>query len=201
MRHHSLILPALLLLGIAAAQETLYAPAPPAGSAFVRVANADAATAVTLDGKATFRPGAQAVSAYVVVPQGAHTFRAGSATLRVNVAGGQYQTLVLQGGKLRALDAELPGTVTRARLTLYNFSDAPASLMTADGRTRLLTDVPAGSVKSLSVNAVSAALGVFAADKPVQTFPTEALRAGASYSAFVFGAHADRTAVFVTPGK
>lgn len=196
-----LILSALLSLPSAAAQETLYAPAPPAGSAFVRVANADAAASVTLDGRAALTAPAQGVSAYLVVPQGPHTFRTGSATLKLNVVGGTYQTMVLQGGKWRALPAEQPGSVTRARLTLYNLSDAPASLLTADGRTRLLPDLGPGAVKSLSVNAVSAALGVFAGGSPIQTFPTEALRAGASYSAFVFGRGGSRTAVLVTPGR
>lgn len=192
---------ALLSVSAAVAQETLYAPAPPAGSAFVRIANADAATTVTLNGRATFRPGAQAVSPYVTVPQGTHTVRTGASTLKLNVVGGTYHTLVLQGGTLRALEPEQPGGVTRARLTLYNLSATPASLMTADGRTRLLADVPAGTSKSMSVNAVSAALGVFAGEKAIQTFPTEALRAGASYSAFVFGSGVARRAVFVIPGR
>ncbi len=191
---------ALLLLTTARAQETLYAPAPPAGSAFVRVVTVDGGRAVTLDGRA-FLGAAQArtVSAYQIVPQGPHALRAGTSTLKLNVQGGAYHTLILRGGQLSALEAEQPAGLTKARLSLYNLSDAPATLATADGRTPLLTSVPAGSTKSLSVNAVSAALGVFDGARVIQTFPAEALRAGASYSAFVFGRGAARTAVWVQP--
>ncbi|GAA0502235.1 alginate O-acetyltransferase AlgF [Deinococcus depolymerans] len=193
---------ALLLLCAAHAQEALYAPAPPAGSAFVRVVTVDGGRTVTLDGRPFLSAAkSRTVSPYQIVPQGPHTLRAGSTTLNLNVQGGAYHTLVLRGGKLSALGAEQPGGVTRARLTLYNLSDAPASLMTADGHTRLLPDVPAGAMKSMNVNAVSAALGVFAGSAPLQTFPTEALRAGASYSAFVFGTGPARTTVFITPGR
>jgi len=192
----------LLLTGLsfAGAQETLYAPAPPAGSAFVRVVTVDVGRDVTLDGR-PFTPAAKApaVSAYRVVPQGAHALRAGSSTLTLNVQGGAYQTVVLRGGHLTALEAEAPAGLTRARLTLYNLSDAPATLSTADGRTALLGDVAPGAQRSLSVNAVSAALGVFGNGKAVATFPAEALHAGASYSAFVFGHGPGRSALWVQP--
>ncbi len=190
----------LLLLGAAHAQEALYAPAPPAGSAFVRVVTVDGGRAVTLDGRPFLSAAAaRTVSSYQIVAQGAHTLRAGTATLTLNVQGGAYHTLVLRGGTLGALEAEQPAGLTKARLTLYNFSDAPATLSTADGRTPLIRDVAPGSVRALSVNAVSAALGVFGSGRALNTFPAEALRAGASYSAFVFGRGAARTAIWVQP--
>lgn len=193
-------LPILLLLSGAYAQETLYAPAPPAGSAFVRVVTVDAGRALTLDGRPFLGAAkARTVSAYQIVPQGPHTLRAGGASLTLNVQGGAYHTLALRGGVLSTLEVEPPAGLTKARLTLYNLSDAPATLATADGATPLLPGVPAGRQKSLSVNAVSAALGVFDGTRPITTFPAEALRAGASYSAFVFGRGAARTAVWVQP--
>ncbi|GGR58764.1 hypothetical protein GCM10008959_20610 [Deinococcus seoulensis] len=183
----------------AAAQEALYAPAPPAGSAFIRVASVDASAPITLDGRAfSGKQAARTVSAYTVVKQGEHTLKLGASTLKLNVQGGTYVTLVAQGGRLRALPSEQPGGVTKARVTLYNLSDAPASLTTADGGTRLLDGVAPGTQKSLSVNAVTAALAVTDGTRVLQTFPAEALKAGASYSAFVFGSGA-RSAVWVAP--
>ncbi|MGM9320604.1 alginate O-acetyltransferase AlgF [Deinococcus aquaticus] len=190
-----------LSASLAAAQEALYAPAPPAGSAFIRVASVNASAPITLDGRAlSGKQVARTVSPYTVVKQGEHTVKLGASTLKLNVTGGTYVTLVAQSGKLRALPAEQPGGVTKARVTLYNLSDAPASLTTADGGTRLLDGVAPGTQKSLSVNAVTAALGVMGdGNRVLQAFPTEALKAGASYSAFVFGSGGARTAAWVAP--
>lgn len=200
MNRTLIILTALTLTATpAAAQEALYAPAPPAGSAFLRVVSVDASGPITLDGRAfSGQQPARTVSAYAVVKQGEHTLKLGASSLKLNVQGGTYVTLVAQGGRLRALPSEQPGGVTKARVTLYNLSAAPASLTTADGSTRLLESVAPGTQKSLSVNAVTAALGVTDGNRVIQAFPAEALKAGASYSAFVFGT-GTRTAVWVAP--
>ena len=85
-------------LFVSAQEEGLYAPAPPADAAFVRVLNAAESDVTSSLGGTSF--GALihgAVSPYRVVPQGAAELSAGNVTETLELAAGRFYTVVLDG--------------------------------------------------------------------------------------------------------
>ncbi|MCB9759859.1 MAG: alginate O-acetyltransferase AlgF [Alphaproteobacteria bacterium] len=184
---------ALLLATSALAADGLYAPAPPPGSAFVRVVNAtDAPTkGVAVAGKplGALEPGA--CSPYVVVPEGARSAALGGGLkASVEVHGGAFYTIgVLPGPQQLVLEDATNPNLARARVTLYNLSGAPSvDLKLADGAQTVVAGVAPGETGHRVVNPVSADLAVFAGDAPVETFTGLHLERGAAYSVFVTGA-------------
>ncbi len=176
----------LLLLSAASAQdEGLYAPAPPADAAFVRVLNAGAGELTPTLGETAFEAlAAGTVSPYRVVLQGSAELSAGDVTSALEVEAGRFYTVLLTD---KATLLEDPALQNRAQalLLLYNVSAEPVSLKTADGATDVIPDVAPGEVGSIEVNAISVAFGAFAEDAALSTFDEVQLERGAAYSAFV----------------
>ena len=196
------LLPVLLLGASAHAQETLYQAAPPANAAFVRVVNAldGAPVTVTLAGQG-FEDAlaARQVSAYHVVPQGAPLLALPGlhASQVLNVAAGHFYTVALGGTRARPLlsvlgeaQSQSSQGVTQARLSLYNLSSVPASLLTADGKVTLVQALPALGARSLNVNPVNVQLRVEQGGQTLTTLPAARLQARASYGVFVFASGA-----------
>lgn len=185
----------LLLVSAAAAQdEGLYAPAPPADAAFVRVLNAGAgAVTPTLGGTAFEALAAGTVSSYRVVLQGSTELAAGDVTGALEVEAGRFYTVLLTDEAALLEDPALQNRA-QALLLLYNVSGAPVSLKTADGATDVISEVAPGEVGSIEVNAISVAFGAFSGDAALSTFDEVQLGRGAAYSTFVLP---DDTAVFV----
>ncbi len=178
-----------------AQEEGLYAPAPPDDAAFVRVLNASAGGETTSSlGNTDFESLAYgAVSPYRVVTQGAAALSAGSVSETVEVAAGRFYTVVL-GDAVTLIEDPTLENRAQALLTLYNTSEKPVNLKTADGATAVIPDVPSGEVGSIAVNPVSAAFGAFEGETVVTAFDEVQLGRGAVYSTFVLP---DDTAVFV----
>lgn len=173
---------ALLLLSavsMAAAQEGLYDPAPPANSAFVRVVGAPSATL----GTKTVTAEKGGASTYVVVPQGTFTVKVGPLTRRLVVAAGKFYTLVPQGPRLLLLDDQPFDNRAKALLTVYNLSKTPlVDLKTADGKTAVITGVKPGASGSRAVNGITVDLAAFAGDKALASLRDVRLERGKAYA-------------------
>ena len=184
----------LLLVSVAAAQdEGLYAPAPPADAAFVRVLNAGAGELTPTLGETAFGAlDAGTVSPYRVVLQGSAELAAGDVTSTLEVEAGRFYTVLLTDEATLLEDPALQNRA-QALLLLYNVSAEPVSLKTADGATDVIPEVAPGAVGSIEVNAISVAFGAFAEDAALSTFDEVQLERGAAYSTFVLP---DDTAIF-----
>ena len=184
-----------LVLGWATAQdEGLYAPAPPADAAFVRVLSTRADDVAPALGETSFGTLSYgSVSPYRVVLQGAADLSAGSVTDTLKLQAGRFYTVIV--GDAASL-IEDPTLENRAQtlLLLYNTSAKPVNLKTADGSTDVIPDVAPGEVGSIPVNPISVAFGAFSGSTALTTFDTVQLERSAAYSTFVLP---DDTAVFV----
>ncbi len=177
-----------------AQEEGLYAPAPPADAAFVRVLNVQDGEVSPALGETAFDALSYgAVSPYRVVLQGAANLVAGTVTDALELQAGRFYTVIV--GEDAAL-IEDPTLENRAQtlLLLYNVSAKPVNLKTADGSTEVIPDVAPGEVGSIPVNPISVAFGAFAGDTAVAAFDEVQLERSAAYSTFVLP---DNTAVFV----
>jgi alginate O-acetyltransferase complex protein AlgF len=190
-----ILLAATLWLGtsLAGAQdEGLYAPAPPADAAFVRVLHTVPETdALDSDvGGTTFETLLYGdVSVYRVVAQGEATVRAGEFGALGELGAlpfeaGHFYTVVL-GEDATLFEDPVLENRAQTLLVLYNLSADPASLKTADGETDVITGVAPGELGSVPVNPISVAFGVFAGDTEVATFDEVQLERSAAYSSFV----------------
>lgn len=178
----------------ALAQEGLYDPAPPPGSAFVRLANGTAAPLTGgLGAKTTSAPKA-GVSPYLVAPQGNLTVKVGGVSQQLKVAAGQFYTVLWSGKALKALTDQTADNRAKALLTVYNLGPAPADLKTADGRTAVIAATAPGRSASRAVNGVRADLAVFRGGKALSTFKGVQLARGAAYAVVVTPAGATLSA-------
>lgn len=176
-----------------AQEEGLYAPAPPADAAFVRILNAGAAELSPTLGSTTFGGLPQStVSPYRVVSQGTAELSAGSVTEALELSAGRFYTVLLTDGAALIEDPTLQNRA-QALLVLYNLSTEPVNLKTADGSTGVIPEVAPGEVGSIEVNPISVAFGAFSGDSALQGFDTVQLERGAAYSTFVLP---EGTAVF-----
>lgn len=183
-----------LSTSLAGAQdEGLYAPAPPADAAFVRVLHTVPETeALDSDiGGTTFETLSYGdVSVYRVVMQGEATVRAGESGLLSEVGepltfeAGHFYTVVLGDDATLFQDPVLENRA-QTLLVLYNLSADAASLKTADGETDVIAEVAPGEVGSIPVNPISVAFGAFAGDTALTTFDEVQLERSAAYSTFV----------------
>lgn len=177
-----------LASGSAQAVEELYAPAPPAGSAFVRFINGTSSSApLTLAGRAVGTLGAQEVSAYFVAAEGSRTATAGKLRLELALTAGNFYTVVQLGERLQLLQDVANPHLAKAQVTLYNLSSLPSvALKTANGAAVLVEKVAPMTQGQRAVNALTVDLAVFGEAGALQTFKGVSLAQGASYSAVVF---------------
>ncbi len=168
-----------------AQDQGLYAPAPPADAAFVRVLNAAASPVSPTVGTLTFEPlDYGGVSAYEVVSQGEQPVSAGELSADVSLEAGYFYTLVM-GDTVQTLQDPALSNRAKTLLVLYNLSGEPVNLQTADGSTAVIPDVTSGELGSIEVNPISVAFGAFSGDAALQAFDEVALERGAAYSTFV----------------
>lgn len=175
----------LLSAVFAQGEGQLYAPAPPADAAFVRILNASDAEGNFVLGDKDFGAVAAASSSpYQVITQGSATL-SGDATGTYDVAAGKFYTIVAASGKGTLI--EDPQLTNRAQtlILLYNASNAPVNLKTADGATAVIPDVAPNEVGSVEVNPIAVAFAVFKGTEAVQAFDEVQLSRSAAYSAFV----------------
>ena len=171
----------LALCATSSAQQ-LYAPAPPANSAFVRVIGAPAATLEMQSVTAA----KDAASAYVVIPQGSLTARVGTVSQKFTVVAGKFYSVVLLGGKLSLLTDQAADNKAKALLTVYNLSSTAAlDLKTADGKLSVVSGVKPGESGSRAVNGITVDLAAFSGTKTLDTLKGVKLERGNAYAVVV----------------
>ena len=192
---------ALLLAMLAwpvAAQQVLYEPLPPAGSAYLRIVNATAEPLAIRPGATLGTEPAQRVSPYTVqeavadrpveLALTAVTAR-GEANLRLEA--GSFNTLIVvaDGTTLRALPVvdQTQFNQTRARLTFYNATPgcAAAGLALDPEGQSVFADVAPGAARMRSVNPVSAQVRVACGATRGAPFPLGTMEAGGKYSVWI----------------
>ena len=189
------ILPLGMLLSTGAAhagEDALYDPMPPLGSAFVRAVDCrKAAAAIDVRVGATSFGKLQPAEAgpYRVVAPGAlkATFGA-TGTADVVVEPGSFYTLVVRDGTAPTpfLVDKPNSNLSRAQITLYNLTDAPAvSLKLADGSAAVVEAVAPGQQAGRLVNAVTVDLGLWIGAQAGQVLPGRELQRGGAYSVLV----------------
>lgn len=167
-----------MLSGPAFAQAGLYAPAPPADSAFVRIIGASSASLNTKNVAA--KKGA--ASAYVVIPQGSVTIKVGSNLQKFDVKAGGFYSVVDMGGKLTLLTDQAANNRAKALLTVYNLGKGSIDLKTADGKTSVVAAVSPGHSGSRAVNGITVDLAAFAGSKALGIIKGVKLERGSAYA-------------------
>ena len=186
------LLSAGLAPGAAAAADDLYAAAPPAGSAFVRLVNAQpgsAALDASIGGKSAGKVAFGEASAYVVVPQGDREADfAGKGKQGFAVAAGGFYTVALTPGGVVVVNDGTNTNLAKALVSLYNFSGKPTlDLKTADGATTVVAGVAGGTAGSRAVNPLTVGFVATSGADVLYTQPQVTLDRGAAYSLIVMG--------------
>ena len=185
----------------AIAADDLYAAAPPAGSAFVRVVHAKpgaASLTASIGGKSAGSIGFGQASAYVVVPQGAREAALGGETTPMTVAAGGFYTVALTPQGMVVVTDGTNSNLAKALISVYNFSGKPTlDLKTPDGAQTVVAGVAGGASGSRAVNPLTTGLLVTSGAETVWTQPPVTLDRGAAYSLIVLGPSTKPTATWV----
>lgn len=175
----------------------LYAPRPPAGSAFVRVVNpsADTVKVQVSNGSEQAIGPAQPASNYTVVTrdQSFTVSLNGKPMGQLKVAPDSFNTLVQHNGEFQILDDSNGNEdALKAELRFYNLaSDCPkGSLNVADGGPVLFADVAPNATVARGINPVSASLSAGCGNATSEKLPLPALKPGDYYSLFLTGSAA-----------
>jgi len=177
----------------------LYDPEPPANSAYVRVIHVSREGAVDLlvDGKPRVRnlAGGEA-SDYLVIPAGKHTLAlhlagksAASVSTTMDVDSGRAITVAFTAlradAKLLVFEDKANSNMLKAVLAVYHLDprSGPLDVLTADGKTRVFTNLVSGASSQLSVNPITIELiAAKTGDIAVQARATVAMASGGTYS-------------------
>ncbi len=177
----------VLLSAVAYAQDMdeLYGKAPKPGSAFVRLLNAtDVPASTTIVGLDFGKIASLDATPYVAVAKGSHPVLSGSSSLDVQTESDQWYTAFLSSGGIRVIQDTKEDNLAKALIRVYNFSDAPVDLKTADGAVTVVAGIaPEATMGSKAVNPVAAELALFADSQALGTFDGLSLAAGSTYSA------------------
>lgn len=190
----------------AMAQNQVYDPLPPPGSAYVRFVNAaDAALTLKPDFLAAQQLGlspAQRVTPFTAVEKVAGRalsldVQAGGRSVKAVLKAdpGSYVTVLIESDPAKGLVVvpvvdNTEFNQSRARLSFYNATSSCASASLAidpDGPV-VFPEVAAGTAKARSVNPVTAKIHAACGDAKTASIPLEGMEAGAMYSVWLMGA-------------
>ncbi|WP_083922318.1 alginate O-acetyltransferase AlgF [Deinococcus aquatilis] len=186
----------LMAMTTSAAQglDSLYAPAPPANSAFVRVLNATAVTVdATISNKVISVP-KFGVGDYLVIPRGniLVSSKKSSATFSINE--GKFYSAIWNGRAFKMITDVSHDNRAKALLIVYNMSSFPGlDLKTADGQLAIVTKIPAGESGSRAVNGITVDLAAFNGNKMLTNFKGVSLERGKAYSIVITDAGSSLT--------
>lgn len=173
--------------GASQADETegLYAPPPPADAAYVRLIDTShqvSQASITL-GAVSLAVGQDGVGAYSIIKQGQYDVALGKLKSTLNVEAGRYYTVVVSKEAVALVNDEASASGAKATLVFYNLStQAPLSLVTADGALTVVEGVAAGASGSRQVRAMAVELAVRAADQSMVKLAATELERGQIYS-------------------
>lgn len=196
------LLSSLCLAGFAQPAGTLYDPEPPADSAYLRVliAGQESRLDVDVDGKSRVKrllPGT--ASDYMVLEAGRHTLairNAGSnqdrITTTVDLEPGSATTVGFPSLKAGIQPIFFPdkknSNKLKALLVVYHLDSnlGQINISTADGKTKIFSDLNFGKSASIQVNPISIDLAVTSmGDGTVKGRPALAMTQGGVYSVFL----------------
>jgi hypothetical protein len=190
-----LILP---LFPAQAADNGLYAAAPPAGSAFVRFINADAAapSVTRIRGKTYKAAPLGEIGAYIPVPEGTALISLGDATAETQLKPGAHYSAVLAKDNLTVIEEPAYSDRLKTQIILINASDKPAvTLKTADGATGVIEAVPPGKVGARAVNPVKIGFSLYADSGKIDAIEPVLLERGSEYAVLVYNDASGKPAV------
>ncbi|BBH43653.1 alginate O-acetyltransferase AlgF [Pseudomonas sp. KU43P] len=171
----------------------LYAPRPPAGSAFVRVLHpADTAVQVQIGQNQPQQLGADRLASSYNVVKGSEPFTvriAGQTVGSLSVAPDSYQSLVFKDGKLLVLDdSAASDDALKAELRFYNLaSDCTAGQLQVEGGPVLFADVKPNASQARAINPVSASLTAGCGASQARALALPQLQPGDHYALFLTG--------------
>lgn len=187
------------------ADEGLYDPVAPEGSAFVRFFNAIEGESVKpeANGKAYAALGFGESSSYVVVPQGDAQFVFGGAAGTEQIVSGEFYTVVRRGsGQLLVLKDEPNTNKAKALLTLYNFSGHEGlTLKTEDGKIAIIESVALDSESARKINPVSLGFSLYEGDKSLLTLEGQPLERGMAYGLFALSKESGEVVLVRVEGR
>ena len=180
----------------------LYDPEPPADSAYVRVllASRDRAVDIVVDGRLRIKAlGTGQPSDYMVLPAGKHSIavhHAGKpvaqASTTLDVVRGRALTVAFTNLGAKAVpivfEDKANSNKLKALLAVYHLDATLGALdvLTADGNTKVFTDLVYGTSKAILVNPISVDLiAARAGDKAAQANAAVAMAQGGTYSVLV----------------
>jgi alginate O-acetyltransferase complex protein AlgF len=185
----------LIPVSAMAGEEALYAPVPPADSAFVRTVNltGDATASIQLDGSSLPAGAQPLVSDYAVIKQGDHSLSAGAQKSPVTIEAKQYYTIVVAAdGKTNVLKDALIEDPSKAMLYFYNLSDkSSVSLFAPSHKATVFENIAVGASTSRAINAVAIGLVVKAGDSEIGTTGDVDLKRQVGTSVFLTGKDGD----------
>lgn len=180
----------LALPSLSFAQDALYDPDPPEGSAFVRVVNGTAAATKAQLGDRDFgEVAAHGATKYRVVAKGSRALKGGSEATYELQEGGFYTVLLQADGTPNLLEDPVLSSRAKALVVFYNVDGGGAfDLKTADGKVPLITGVEAPGLGSREVNGIKVDLAGFSGETKSPSVDGIQLERGNAYSFFLFRA-------------
>ena len=184
-----------------AGEEDLYAPVPPADSAFVRTVNmsGDDKTVIRVDGSA-FPAGDHAlVSNYAVIKQGEHALSVSDKKQSITIEAKQYYTIfIFKDSTAKVMKDGLIEDPSKAMLYFYNLSDSADGVLSVPShKATVFEKIAAGDSASRVINAVSVDLAVKAGTEDVATLEKVELKRQSGTSVFLTGEAGKYTAFSV----
>lgn len=147
----------------------LYAPTPPANSAFVRLVNTQT----------------KQVGAYQVFKAGSQTLSLGGAVQVLQLEAGNFYTAVWSGKQWWVNQDRTASSLLQARVAVYNTSNKSIAVKTSDAKQVLWDKIDPQGYAMRPINPVKVRLAVFV-DKKSLPLPETQLEANTAYSIFVF---------------
>jgi alginate O-acetyltransferase complex protein AlgF len=195
-----LVAAALIAAEAARADEALYGPAAPPGSAFVRLFNGTTQSIIDAKvGPEEFNeiPPYDA-SEFTFLPPGSYDLAAGPVKQKVTLQADRYYTAAVLNGKVQLLENGKYSNRMKALVVLYNLTgDSALSLKTADGKTAVVDNVAPSTAGQREVNAVKAQLALYKGNQLFTQVRPVALERGRAFSLFVAGTATSPVPVWV----
>jgi alginate O-acetyltransferase complex protein AlgF len=186
-----LVLPSSHALANLNADNGLYDPVPPPGSAFVRFVSMDSAEGskeARVNNKALEFVRFKDVSSYFVTPEGKVTAKIGKVQEDFDIKAGNFYTVVLDSDQdLEIYQDEENDNQAKAQVIFYNFSKKEGlSLKTSDGKVEIVPGVENGKLGARQINPVKVPLAIYEGDKMVKDLGIVSLDRSHSYSVIAF---------------
>ncbi len=147
----------------AGADDGLYDPTAPDGSAFVRFLNMDNDEVTpSLNGKKFDALATKTQSAYFVAPQGTAKIALGGDVMSKEIVEEKFYTAVKSNGSVVWIEDHANNNRAKATIALYNFSSKDdLALKAKEGAVKVYDDVDASAMKARDMNPVKIDFGIY----------------------------------------